>query len=151
MRITILVSLLMLASEIFTEVYTGGSHTASAQYLYFGLHGHTGLVPWVWTSVVLTVIAAVLLLIPRVNTRPGLLVTACVFAFVGLWIEKGMGLIIPAFIPSTLHEIVEYSPSLTEWRISVGIWALGLMVFTIALKIGIPIFTGKESLSNLRG
>jgi molybdopterin-containing oxidoreductase family membrane subunit len=62
-----------------------------------------------------------------------------------------MGLIIPAFIPSTLHEIVEYSPSLTEWRISVGIWALGLMVFTIALKIGIPIFTGKESLSNLRG
>lgn len=150
MRITILISLLMLASEIFTEVYTGGSHTASAQYLYFGLHGHYGLVPWVWTSIALTIIAAILLLVPNVNMRPGLLVTACVFAFVGLWIEKGMGLIIPAFIPSTLHEIVEYSPSLTEWRVSAGIWALGLMVFTIALKIGIPIFTGKESLGNLR-
>jgi len=149
MRITILVSLLMLASEIFTEMYTGGSHTASAQYLYFGLHGHYGLVPWVWTSVALTIIAAALLLIPNVNKKPALLVTACVFAFVGLWIEKGMGLIIPAFIPSILHEIVEYAPSLNEWRVTVGIWAFGLMIFTVGLKIAIPIFTGRESLSNL--
>lgn len=151
MRITILVSLLMLASEIFTEMYTGGSHTASAQYLYFGLHGHYGLVPWVWTSVVLTVIAAGLLMLPNINKRSGLLVAACVFAFIGLWIEKGMGLIIPAFIPSTLHEIVEYAPSLNEWRITVGIWAFGLMIFTVALKIAIPIFTGRESISNLNG
>jgi len=150
MRITILISLLMVGSEVFTEFYTGGSHTASAQYLYFGLHGHYGLVPWIWTSLVLTVTAAIVLMIPKVCKKPGLLVVACVFAFVGLWIEKGMGLIVPAFIPSTLHEIVEYAPSLTEWRISAGIWALGLMVFTIALKIGIPIFTGKESLANLR-
>lgn len=149
MRITILISLLMLASEIFTEMYTGGSHTASAQYLYFGLHGHYGLVPWVWTSIALTIIAAGLLLIPNINKRPSMLVVACVFAFVGLWIEKGMGLIIPAFIPSTLHEIVEYSPSLNEWRVTVGIWAFGLMIFTVALKIAIPIFTGRESLSNL--
>lgn len=150
MRITILVSLLMLASEIFTEMYTGGSHTASAQYLYFGLHGHNGLVPWVWTSIVLTIISAVLLLIPNIVGKPGMLVTACVFAFVGLWIEKGMGLIIPAFIPSTLHEIVEYAPSLNEWRITVGIWAFGLMIFTVALKIAIPIFTGRESMNNLQ-
>jgi hypothetical protein len=27
--------------------------------------------------------------------------------------------------------------------VTVGIWAVGLMVFTIALKIAIPIFTGK--------
>ncbi len=150
MRITILVSLLMLASEIFTEMYTGGSHTASAQYLYFGLHGHYGLVPWVWTSIVLTIVATGLLLVPNINKKPGMLVTACVFAFVGLWIEKGMGLIIPAFIPSTLHEIVEYAPSLNEWRVTVGIWALGLMIFTVGLKIAIPIFTGRESLNNLR-
>ncbi len=150
MRVTILVSLLMVASEVFTEFYAGGSHTASAQYLYFGLHGHYGLVPWIWTSVVLTVIAAILLLSPKIYNKPSILATACVFAFVGLWIEKGMGLIIPAFIPSTLHEIVEYAPSLTEWRITAGIWALGLMVFTIALKIGIPIFTGRESLNAYR-
>ncbi len=147
MRVTILISLLMIVSEIFTEFYTGGSHIASAEYLYFGLHGHYGLVAWIWTSLGLTVIAALLLLCPKVYDKPWMLASACVFAFVGLWIEKGMGLIVPAFIPSTLHEIVEYAPSLTEWRVTAGIWAFGLMVFTVALKIAIPIFTGKESMA----
>ncbi len=150
MRVTILISLLMVASEVFTEFYTGGAHTASAKYLYFGLHGHHALVPWIWTSIVLTVLAALLLLIKGIDKKTGLLVAACVFAFVGLWIEKGMGLIVPAFIPSTLHEIIEYTPSLTEWRITAGVWAFGLMIFTVALKVGIPIFTGRESITKLQ-
>ena len=72
-----------------------------------------------------------------------LLNTACLLAFVGLWIEKGMGMIIPAFIPSTLHEIVEYRPSLTEWKITAGIWALGFMIYTLLLKITINIHSRK--------
>jgi len=56
-----------------------------------------------------------------------------------VWIEKGMGLIIPGFIPSTLHEVVEYAPSTIEWQISAGIWAGGLLVYTVALKIGLPV------------
>ena len=53
-----------------------------------------------------------------------------------------MGLIVPGFIPSTLHEIVEYKPSLTEWKVTAGVWAFGLMIYTVALKIAIPIFLG---------
>lgn len=141
MRVAILVSLLMVGSEIFTEFYTGGSHIASAQYLYFGLHGANALVPWIWSSIGMTVLAALLLLVPGAYRRPGLLVAACAMAFVGLWIEKGMGLIVPAFIPSTLHEVVEYLPSVAEWKIMAGIWAFGLMVFTIAVKIATGVFT----------
>lgn len=151
MRVTILISLLMVISEVFTEFYTGGSHIASAQYLYFGLHGHNALVPWVWSSIGMMTLAAVLLLTPRVHEKKPLLVAACVLAFVGVWIEKGMGLIIPAFVPSTLHEIVEYLPSLTEWKITVGVWALGLMVFTLALRVAIPILTDRESFYLTRG
>jgi hypothetical protein len=36
-----------------------------------------------------------------------------------------------------LHEMVEYTPSLLEWKITAGIWALGLMIYTLALKIAI--------------
>jgi molybdopterin-containing oxidoreductase family membrane subunit len=50
-----------------------------------------------------------------------------------------MGLIVPGFIPSTLHELVEYSPSLAEWKITAGIWAFGLMVLTVALKVTLPV------------
>jgi len=142
-RITILISLLMVVSEIFVEFYTGRSHTGAAKYLYFGLHGHHELVPWIWTSIVFTVVAVILFMQPRINRRPLLLNTACLLAFVGLWIEKGMGMIIPAFIPSTLHEIVEYRPSLTEWKITAGIWALGFMIYTLLLKITINIHSRK--------
>jgi molybdopterin-containing oxidoreductase family membrane subunit len=53
-----------------------------------------------------------------------------------------MGLIVPGFIPSTLHEIVEYSPSLIEWKVTAGIWAFGLMAYTLAVKIAKAVFAG---------
>ncbi len=139
-RVTILINLLMVASELFTEFYTGGADASAAKYMFFGLHGKTALVPWIWTAIVLNITAALLLLWPgllALNRRP-LLVAACAMAFVGAWIEKGMGLIVPGFIPSTLHEIVEYVPSQLEWKVTVGIWAFGLMVFTIAIKTALP-------------
>lgn len=142
MRVTVLINLFMLLSELFTEFYTGGSHTASAEYLFFGLHGNSALVPWIWTSLVLNVVAAVVLLVPKALERPRWLIAACVMTFVGVWIEKGMGLIVPGFIPSTLHEVVEYTPSVTEWKVTWGIWAFGLMVITIALKVALPVLSG---------
>jgi molybdopterin-containing oxidoreductase family membrane subunit len=74
-----------------------------------------------------------------VVAHPVWLTIACALAFAGIWIEKGMGLIVPAFIPSTLHEIVEYFPSLVEWQITAGIWAWGILILTVALKIALPI------------
>lgn len=143
MRITILINLIMLASELFTEFYTGGSHATAAKYLYFGEHGLNALQPWIWTSTIAIVIAAVLLMRPNVHLHMKTLDIACILIFVGIWIEKGMGLIIPGFIPSTLHEWVEYIPSAIEWKVSAGIWAAGLIIYTLLLKVAIPIFTGQ--------
>lgn len=64
---------------------------------------------------------------------------------IGIWIEKGMGLIIPGFIPSTLHEVVEYTPGLTEWKITAGIWAFGLLILTAMLKVAVAVFTDQMS------
>lgn len=150
MRVTILINLLMVGSEVFVEFYTGGSHTSAAHYLYFGLHGHNALVPWIWSSVAMTIIAAGLLLSPRAVADRRLLNLACVLAFAGIWIEKGMGLIIPGFIPSTLHEVVEYLPSVMEWKITAGIWALGLMIYTVAIKVTINVIgAGRKHFSVL--
>lgn len=128
-------------ADRFTEFYTGGSHTASAQYLFLGLHGKNALVPWIWTAFVFNIIAIVLFLSPWVLRHTPILIIACSLAFIGAWIEKGMGLIVPGFIPSTLHEVVEYTPSLTEWKVSAGIWAFGILVLTILLKIAIAVFS----------
>ncbi len=143
LRITVLLNLFMLVSEVFTEFYSGGHHTASARYLFFGLHGHHVLVPWICTAIGLNVAAAIALFQPRARTSVPLLIAACVATFIGVWIEKGMGLIVPGFIPSPLHEIVEYQPSVVEWKVTAGIWAFGLLVYTAALKIAVPVITGK--------
>jgi len=143
MQVTVLINLFMLMSELFTHLYAGGSHAAATEYLFIGLHGHMGLVPWTWLAILMNVAAAILLLMPSTLQIPRRLIVACVLAFVGVWIEKGMGLIVPGFVPSTLHEVVEYTPSLTEWKVTAGVWALGLMIFTVSLKVAIPILTGR--------
>ncbi|MEZ4361340.1 MAG: NrfD/PsrC family molybdoenzyme membrane anchor subunit [Kofleriaceae bacterium] len=143
MRITVLLNLFMLASELFTALYTGGAHASAVRYLFFGAHGHHGLVPYIWTAVTLNVASAILLHLPRSRADRRWLLAACACAFVGVYLEKGMGLIVPAFIPSTLHELVEYAPSMTEWKVSAGIWAFGLMVLTVAIKIGLSVWTGR--------
>ncbi|PIE23551.1 MAG: polysulfide reductase [Planctomycetota bacterium] len=136
------INMFLLISEIFTEFYTDSAHIHSAQYLFFGLHGFSGLVPWIWTAIGLNVVAMSLLFIP--STRRSIAYTniACVAMIVGIWIEKGMGLIIPAFIPSPLHEIVEYVPTANEILVCLGIWAFGLLVYTILVRISIPVLSG---------
>jgi Ni/Fe-hydrogenase subunit HybB-like protein len=158
-RVTVLINLFMLGSELFTLFYGGGAHAASAHYLFFGLHGKSGLVPWIWTAMVLNLGSAVLLHWPTKDLTedfegrvPGLAVlnVACVMAFVGVWIEKGMGLIVPGFIPSTLHEIVEYAPTHVEWKVTAGIWALGLMILTVLIKICLPVLKGEFTSDSMR-
>ena len=142
LRVTVFINLFLVLSEVFTEFYSGGSHTASASYLYFGLHGHDALVPWIWTAVAFNLAAAMLLLLGD-ERRLWIIDVACVLTFIAVWIEKGMGLVVPGFVPSTLHELVEYLPNELEWRVVLGIWALGMMVFTLGLKIAMEIFAGR--------
>ena len=143
LRITILVNLFMFGSEVFTELHTGGAHGASARYLFVGLHGKTALVPWIWSALALNLTSAVLVHYPFAERRRLVaLDLACLAAFGGVWIEKGMGLIIPGFVPSTLHEVVEYLPSAVEWKVSAGIWAAGLIVLTLAIKLALPVLAG---------
>ena len=68
---------------------------------------------------------------------------ACVLAFIGIWIEKGLGLVVPGFIPTPLGEIFEYSPTVTELLVSAGIWALGLLIFTLLARPAIAIRLGQ--------
>jgi molybdopterin-containing oxidoreductase family membrane subunit len=146
-RVAAVVNLLMLFSELFTIFYAGGGHVGSARYLFFGAHGHYGLVPWIWSAMFLNIVGTILFFLPAALRRSNLRMVACVMVVIGIWIEKGMGLIIPGFIPSTLHEIVEYTPSITEWRVTAGIWALGLLLLTAMLKVAVAVFKDEISLT----
>jgi Ni/Fe-hydrogenase subunit HybB-like protein len=137
------ITLVMLASELFTEFYRDTHHSDSAKYLYFGLDGHSGLVPWIWTSIGLNVAATIALSIHHVRETPRALYVCCAALFVAIEIEKGMGTIIPGFIPEPWGNVVEYSPTRVEWTVSLGILALGCFVFTVLAKAAIPIELGR--------
>jgi molybdopterin-containing oxidoreductase family membrane subunit len=68
---------------------------------------------------------------------------SCIFIIIGVYIEKGLGLVVPGFVPDTLGEIYEYAPTKHEVLVAVGIWATGALIYTILLKFAIPIYTGK--------
>ncbi|MBI5595234.1 MAG: polysulfide reductase NrfD [Elusimicrobia bacterium] len=140
-QVSMVINVFLLFCELFKEFYTDSAHVASAKYLFFGLHGHFGLVPWIWTAMALDAAALILLVLPLSKSLK-YLDLACVLAIVGIWIEKGMGMVIPAFVPSQLGEIVEYFPTLNEWLICGGIWAFGLLLYTLFLKMTIPVLTG---------
>ncbi|NNJ96455.1 MAG: polysulfide reductase NrfD [Gammaproteobacteria bacterium] len=133
------VTLFFIGTEIFTEFYNEGAHAASFRYLYFGLDGATALQPWIWTSLIMLVIATLILMIHRLRNNMFLLNVACVLTIIGVWIEKGMGLVIPGSVPTPLGEILEYLPNATEVSISIGIWCIGFLVFTLLAKAAAPI------------
>jgi molybdopterin-containing oxidoreductase family membrane subunit len=54
-----------------------------------------------------------------------------------------MGLIIPGLTPDTLGEIYEYYPTSTELRVAAGVFAVGFLVFTLMLKVAVPIVLGE--------
>jgi molybdopterin-containing oxidoreductase family membrane subunit len=136
------VNLVMLISELFYKFYWPTHHGINATYLFFGLGEHHALVPWIWAAIALNVLATVALMIHPLRRNPRWLMPACAVLFVGIWIEKGIGLVIPGFIPSPLGEIVEYTPTWVELCVTAGIWALGLFVLTVLVRVALPIELG---------
>jgi molybdopterin-containing oxidoreductase family membrane subunit len=136
------VNLVMLFSDLVFEFRFPTHHSLSARYLFFGLGEHDALVPWIRAAVAFNILSTVVLMIHPLRRNPKWLMPACATLFVGIWIEKGIGLVIPGFVPSPLGEIVEYTPTWVELCITAGIWALGFFVLTVLVKVALPIELG---------
>lgn len=143
MAYTIFVNLFLTGAEIFKEFYSNSEHFVYTQYLYFGIGEHNTLVPYIWMAIVFDLIAFVLFLLPKTRQNFTTLNIGAVLIFLGVYVEKGIGLIIPGFSPDTLGEIYEYFPSRTEFFITIGIFSVGFFIFTLLLKVAVPIILGE--------
>jgi len=146
--IALQISLFMVGAELFTEFYAQTQHAASAQFLFFGIDGFNSLVPFIWFGISIEIVAMVIFMVHRWRNNFMLLNIACVFAIVGIWIEKGIGLVIPGFIPTPLGELFEYPVTLIETLVCLGIWAIGILIFTLLAKTAISIEQGQLKLKH---
>ena len=136
------ISIFFVLVELFTVFYGQiPSHMNHLVYLFRGLEGHNMIANWMSLSAVAAVVALVLLVIPRTRTREPILALACILVFLSLWIEKGLGLVITGFIPSPLEALTDYNPTGPEIAITVGVWALGLLILTLFYKIFVSVRT----------
>ena len=144
MAYAMFLNLFLLGAEVFKEFYSNTEHVIHMQYMFTGVHGHNTIVPYMWLSVVASIVAFLLFLIPRTRRHPVTLNLGCVLIFLGVYLEKGMGLVIPGLTPDTLGEIYEYFPTVNEFLVSAGILAAGSLVFTLLVKIATPIMVGSR-------
>ena len=126
--------------EVFVVFYSNiPSHMDHMKYLFVGLHGHNSLVPFMWTSMALMVFAIILLVNPITRRNENVLAVACVTVFIGTWIDKGLGMISGGFVPSPLHHVTEYAPTIPEIIITLGVYGVGFLVLTLLFKIVVSV------------
>ncbi len=143
----LIIDVFFLGVEYFTVFYAHiPEYALTFQYLFLGINGNCALVPWYWGMNIAILIAIALLVIPGARTSRPVLVTACIIALIGLWIDKGFVLVPAAFIPNVFGRIMEYPPSWVELTVSLGIYALGTLIITALYKIVISV---REETGNL--
>lgn len=135
-------NLFLLGAEMFKEFYSATEHTLFTRYYWFGIGPHRALVPFAWASFLASLTAFFLFLIPRTRRNWVTLNLGCLLIWAGVYIEKGIGLVLPGMTPDTLGEIYDYTPTANEWMVATGVFSIGFLVFTVLVKVAVPIMSG---------
>lgn len=136
----IILNVFFFLCEVFVVFYSQlPEHMDHFKYLFVGLHGHGSLVPFMWTSMILMVLAILLLVPSQFRQNETVLTIACIAVFIGTWIDKGMGLISGGFVPNPLHYVNEYAPTIPELMITLGVYATGFFILSVLFKIAVTI------------
>lgn len=139
-------SIFFFLCELFTVYYSQVPDTMYHYvYMFWGLEGHAELTPLMRCATVLAVVAAILLINPRTRNNPKMLQIGCAAAFCSLWIEKGLGVVVVGFVPSTLEFVTQYLPTVPEISISLGVWAMGLIVLTVLYKVALEVWRDHDA------
>ncbi|MCC6738189.1 MAG: polysulfide reductase NrfD [Planctomycetia bacterium] len=143
------INLFFTGAEIFKDFYSHAHHAIHTQYFYFGIGAHRAIVPYAWMSLFFGVVAFLLFMIPATRKNVVTLNAGCILIYASCYIEKGIGLLIPGMTPDGLGEIYEYTPSTTEVLVAAGTFSLGFLIYTILLKVVVPVMLGEFRVTDL--
>lgn len=140
------VNVFFLLLEVFTAFYSRiPGEMAPIKYLFVGLEGHTRLVPFMRTAAVLAIAGIALLVYPNTRKNEGILPFSLIAVFVACWIDKGMGLVVGGFVPNPFERVVEYSPTVPELLITLGVYGIGALALTVLYKVAVSVREDTEA------
>jgi molybdopterin-containing oxidoreductase family membrane subunit len=139
MAYAMFLNLFFFFSEVFKEVYSDTEHLVHFKYLFVGIGENRDIVLYGWLSVIMSIVAFFLFLIPSTRKNVVTLNIGAILIYFGVYIEKGIALITPGFTPDTVGQVAVYRPSLTEIQVSVAIFALGFLIFTLLTRLAVAI------------
>ncbi len=139
MAYAMFINLFFFFAEVFKEIYSNTEHLVHLKYLFVGVGENKDIVFYGWTSLIFSIVAFLLFLIPKTRKNPITLNLGAILIWFGVYIEKGIALLIPGFTPDTLGQVYIYRPSLIEIKIAVAIFSIGFLIFTLLTKIAIAI------------
>jgi len=130
------INVFLFGMELFTALYAEiPHHTDQFAYMFVGLHGSGSTVaPVMWLSAILGLGAMVALLFPKLRANETALGLMAVAVFVSLWLEKGFVMLVTGYVPSPLHDVVLYTPTLIELAVAAMVWAIGFLLLTVLYK-----------------
>lgn len=136
MAYAMFVNLFLFGAEVFRDFYSSTREIIHYEYLFGGgAYRGSPIAVYGWSALLCSLAAFLLFLVPKTRKNLITLNIGAVLIYGGVYIEKGVGLVIPGFTPSTLGEIYTYAPSSAELRVSMGIFAFGAILFTLMVTI----------------
>jgi molybdopterin-containing oxidoreductase family membrane subunit len=136
------VNIFFLGMEVFVEFYQETSHSAHARFQWFGIHGRTDIAVYTWLALAANSAALIGFMVPSLRRHLPILNAACVLAIGGVFVEKGLGLLLPGMTPDAMGEIYAYNPSLNEVVVAAGVWGIGALLFTLMAKVAMAVTDG---------
>lgn len=123
--------------EVFTAFYSGvPGHMHPISFLFMG---HEGQVYWInifmWGAAALALFSLFLLINPCTRNNHKLLPWTLAMLVCASWIDKSLGMMIGGMTPNTFDTITEYTPSIGEILICLGVLGVGIGAVTVFWKI----------------
>jgi molybdopterin-containing oxidoreductase family membrane subunit len=143
-------NLFLTFAEIFKEYYSDTQHLVHIQYLFSGFHDQPSpIAVYGWGSLFLGIGAFLLFLLPVTRKNPFTMNLGCLMIYGSVYIEKGIALIIPGYTPDVLGQVYQYVPSATEVRVSMGVFGVGFLIFTLMVKVAVAVLSGQLSIGTV--
>lgn len=139
MAYAMFLNLFFFFSEVFKESYSNTQNLVHLKYLFVGIGANRDIVLYGWLSVLFSIIAFLLFLIPATRKNVITLNIGAILIYSGVFIEKGIALLIPGYTPDEIGQIYVYRPSMTEIQITAGIYSIGFLIFTVITKVAVAI------------